>query len=77
MTYTVKYKLPGQWLWRTVKRVKGDGLLKNGQARYFVLEDEARIEVPVAASFVFAKERFYVIKKLMEAESGHPIVTKE
>ena len=76
MTYTVKYKLPGQWFRRTIKRVKGDGLVENGQARFFILEDETRIETPVTARFIFDKNRFNTIKKNMEQEAGQPIVTR-
>ena len=76
MTYTVKYKLPGRWLWRTIKRVKGDGILENGAARFFQLDDETRIEIPAKASFIFGKERFLVVKNNMEQQAGQPIVTK-
>ena len=76
MTYTVKYKLPGQLFWRTIKRVKGDGILENRAARFFQLDDETRIEIPVQARFIFGKERFLAIKKNMENESGQQIVTR-
>lgn len=76
MTYTVKYMLPGQWFWRTIKRVKADGILENGAARFFQRDDETRIEIPVKARFFFSKERFLAIKKNMESESGQQIVTR-
>ena len=75
MTYTVKYKLPVQWFWRTIKRVKGDGILENGAARFFQLDDETRIEIPVQARFIFGKDRFLAIKKNMEKDAGQAIVT--
>lgn len=74
MTYTVKYK---RWFfWRTLKGVRGDGLVENNKARFFVLDDESRVEVPVSAVFWFSKERYISIKKKMESEAGQPIITK-
>ena len=76
MNYTVKYKQPNQFFWRTIKQVKGDGLLEHGKARFFVLEDETRVEIPITAQFKFSKGRFYSIKKEMETQAGQAIVTK-
>ena len=68
--YEVSYKKIGFLKrWRKLEGVKGDGLLENGLARYFILDDETRVEVPVGnVMFKFSKERFYVVKKAMEAE---------
>jgi len=86
MTYTVYYKQTNSLFWKKLKRVKGDGLLDessgyadtNGfqsrttnNSRWFILEDETRIEVPVNnVMFKFSKERFMSIKTQMEKESG-------
>lgn len=58
--------------WRTINNVRGDGLMENGN-RYFILDDESRVEVPTTAVFWFSKERFISIKKNMEKEAGQPV----
>lgn len=73
MLYTVKYKVG--FFWRTIRKVKGDGLVENGKARFFIREDETRIEIPITAQFIFSKERFLSIKKNMEKEAGQKIQT--
>jgi hypothetical protein len=71
MIYVAKYKLKGQLFWRTVKNVIGDHTISELGLRCFVLNDETRVEIPyVGTSFKFSKERFMVIKKNMEKESG-------
>ena len=77
MTYTVKYKLSNQWLWRTIKQVKGDGILEHGQSRFIILDDETRFEIPITAMFKFCSKRFLSIKQQMETETGQAIPTKE
>ena len=69
ISYTVKYRLEGSWFWKTMRKVKGDGILDE-TARWFILEDERRVEIPRSAEFKFSKERFYSIKEQMEKESG-------
>lgn len=85
MTYSVKYKLPGSWFWRTIERVEGDGLFIDftGEVksvveyRWFILEDKSRVEVPLAGTvFMFSPERHDAIKKSMEAQAGQTIPTK-
>lgn len=72
ITYTVKYKK--NIFWKTIKKVKGDGILENGMSRFFILEDESRIEIPCNSTiFKFSKERFYMIKDRMGNESGQDI----
>lgn len=67
--YNAKYKK--KFFWHKIKRIKGDGLLENRLSRYFILEDETRIEIPCQnVIFKFSKERFYGIKERMENESG-------
>lgn len=71
MTYTVKYKK--SFLWHTIKNVHGDGIIHETGNRYFILDDESRIEIPSSALFWFSKERFISIKKNMEKQAGQPI----
>lgn len=81
MTYTVKYKLINQWFFRKLKKVTGDAvfdrrgdvnnLISVPPTMFFELENMNRIEVPIVGTiFKFSKERFMVIKKNMEKESG-------
>ncbi len=93
MTYTVRYKKINSLFWRSLKRVKGDGFIEggplqagpNGQVigpanlpiRWFILEDETRVEIPAMGYlFRFSPQRFMNIKKRMEAEAGQPIATR-
>lgn len=73
MNYQVKFKLKGHHLFRTIGKVQGDLILTDGTPRrVLILEDETRIEVPMEGTiWEFSKERFLVIKKNMEKESGH------
>ena len=68
--YEVSYKKIGCFRrWHKLKEVKGDGLLENGLSRFFILEDETRIEISVGnIIFKFSKDRFFAVKKTMEAE---------
>ena len=70
--YDVRYKK--RLFWHRIKKVKGDGLLENGQARFFIKENEERIEVPCQNTiFKFSKERFFAIKERMEVEANQEI----
>ena len=72
ITYIVKYKK--RFLWHKIKGIKGDGLIENGLSRFFILEDETRIEIPCQNMiFKFSKERFYTIKERMEVEANQEI----
>jgi len=72
ITYTVYYKK--KLFWKKLKKVKGDGLTENGISRFFILEDETRIEIPCQnIMFRFSKERFYLIKERMNQEAGQDI----
>jgi len=75
MNYQVKYKTIKLFArWKKLKRVKGDGLLENGLARFFILEDETRVEIPIPnMMFRFSKERFYSVKERMEVEAKQSI----
>jgi hypothetical protein len=85
MTYIVKYKKIGSFFWQSIKNVKGDGFIEGGftagpnnqaigatkDIRWFVLDDETRIEIPVSGLiFKFSPGRFLHIKNQMERESG-------
>lgn len=73
--YTVTYKqLKPFSIRKKIRKVKGDGLTESGVARFFIREDETRIEIPVSNTiFKFSKERFDLIKERMEIEVGQPI----
>lgn len=75
MTYTVFYKRDSDYFWRKIKNVKGDGVLQDNRlVRYFICDDETRLEIPMENTvFRFSKERFTVILKSMEKESGQKI----
>lgn len=86
MTYTVYYKKTNSIFWKKLKKVKGDGLIDetsgyqttegwvnktSNRSRWFVLEDETRIEIPVDdVIFKFSPQRFMNIKKQMDREIG-------
>ena len=72
--YTVKYKKIGQVFWKTLKNIKGDGFLETNTHRFFITEDEERIEIPTKdIMFIFDSKRFLDIKKNMEKEVGQAI----
>ncbi len=76
MKYTVKYKRQNQWFFRTIKNVKGDGfIVENGVvvSRFFLTEEEDRIEVPVDAIFTFDKGRFFSIQYAKEQQTGQKL----
>ena len=79
MIYSVKYKsLKRLSSWKKLKRVKGDGLVESGLSRFFILEDETRIEIPIHHyEFKFSKERFYSIKERLDNEAGQSIQIKK
>lgn len=73
-TFEVKYRNPGCLFWRKLKKVKGDGFFENNiPVRFFILEDETRIEIPMSYEFQFSKERFMLIHQRMEQEAGQSI----
>ena len=58
--------------------MKGDGTLQgvNGQAlpaRFFILMDETRVELPTTLEIRFSPERAMIIEKNMERETGQRI----
>ncbi len=79
MNYTVKYKRAGAFFWKTIKNVKGDGYVENGNGstkniRWFILSDESRLEMPAdGIIFKYSKERYFSIKQYMEQQTGKNI----
>jgi hypothetical protein len=70
-TYKIKYRQPGQWFWRTVKNVKGDGV--EGLFRFFQTESDDLIYVSCNAEVIFSKERQAIITHKMSRDAGQPI----
>lgn len=83
MEYTVKYRLPGQWFWRTIKSVIGDGAYFGNindnfftkDVRVFDTKNGGRVEIPMTAQFVFSEGRYLSIKSDIEKTLGQPIKT--
>lgn len=85
MLYTVWYKRYNSFFWRKIEKIKADGVLIDMSSqvksvyhhRWFITEDESRIEIPMQGMlFKFDTKRFLSIKKSMEIEAGQPIITK-
>ena len=75
-TYIVKYKTKGSFFYKKVKKVQGDHTMESPFRRVLTLEDETRLEIPMEGTeWEFSKDRFIVIKKNMEKESGQDIKT--
>ena len=70
-TYVVKYRQPGQWFWRKVKNVKGDGV--EGMFRYFHMENDSIVYVSCDSEVVFPPERQAIITHKMSCEIGQPV----
>jgi hypothetical protein len=73
--YTVKYKQPKQIYWRTLKNVKGDGIVftqfnEAVPLRYFVLADDGRIELPMNLMFRFDDNRCRIIEESIRRNQG-------
>ena len=47
-SYTVQYRLSTSTFKKTIKNVVEDGLVDSSQSRYFITQDNCRIEVPVS-----------------------------
>lgn len=70
-TYSVKYRQPGQWFWRKINNVKGDGV--EGQFRFFHTEKDELIYISCSAEVKFPAERQAIIAHKMSRESGQPV----
>lgn len=78
MTYTVKYRKLGAFLWKTIKKVKGDSVGNPQEfaasVRILILEDDSRVELPLdKLEFKFSPDRHKLIMKNMEAQSGQKL----
>lgn len=74
-SYTVQYRLSTSTFKKTIKNVVEDGLVDSSQSRYFITQDNHRIEVPVSAEFYFGPDRHAFIEafraKLEEDEANN------
>ena len=61
LTYKVKYRLPGQLLFKTIKNVVEDDVFAEGRMRFFTTVSDERIEVPTTAEFRYGKDRLTLI----------------
>ena len=61
LTYKVKYRLPGQVLYKTIKNVVEDDVFAEGRMRFFTTIHDERIEVPTTAEFRYGKDRLTLI----------------
>jgi hypothetical protein len=69
ITYTVKYKLPNQWFWRTIKNVMEDGVVEDSHpSRYFHTKNKKRYEVSCSCTFIFDEEREERIAEIKEKD---------
>lgn len=78
-SYVVSYRLKGSPFKKTINNVIEDGLVDSGYSRYFVCQDNSRIEIPLTAEIFFGPDRYELIQenitksKLEEAEGGQSI----
>ena len=73
MKYEVKYKTQGQWFWRNLRGVIGDGVMPENQNRWFLMEDHTRVELPKEMLLCFGPNRAEMIRRNMEEQAGRPI----
>jgi len=83
-SYNVKYRAPGKFFWTKIRKVIGDYVVNCIGVKdsapipippkwCFDLEDQTKIEIPVHYEVKFGKERFYLIKRAIENETGRSI----
>lgn len=72
MAYPVKYRQPGQWIWRRLKNVIGDGV--EAKFRFFHLENDSIVYISLDAEVIFPPERQAIITHQMNKEAGTPVV---
>lgn len=68
LNYTIKYKQPKHWFWRTIKDVVEDGTSLPDESsvpyRFFLKQDKTLIIIPAQGTlFKFSAERAESIKK--------------
>ena len=61
LTYKVRYRLPGQLFYKTIKNVVEDDVFAEGRMRFFTTISDERIEIPTTAEFRYAKDRLTLI----------------
>lgn len=64
-SYSVRYKLPNQFFFRTIKNLTQDGYLdENKNIRYFISKDRKRYEINATGIFEFSSSRADYIESL-------------
>jgi hypothetical protein len=64
-SYSVRYKLPNQFFFRTIKNLIQDGYLdENKNIRYFISKDRKRYEINATGVFEFSSSRADYIEVL-------------
>lgn len=64
-SYEVRYKLPNQFFFRTIKNLIQDGYLdENKNIRYFISKDRKRYEIHATGAFEFSSSRADYIENL-------------
>ncbi len=69
-SYTVQYKYPYNWRWKTLSEIKEDGMNDGANSRYFISLDNTRIEISVTAEFRFSPDRDTFIQLLRAKEQA-------
>ncbi len=78
--YTVKYKLKGQWFWRTLKRIKGDAVNPFIGPKHVMLihENDSSTLLPIEGTlFKFSNERHMLLLKRAENDAGQKLPTRD
>jgi len=77
ITWTVYYKKFGRFFWKKIENVTADGIISGTQTRYFMLNNDEVIEVPMQGIvFRFSSSRALAVakdekaRKEQEAEEG-------
>ena len=70
-TYNIKYRQPGQWFWRKVRGIVGDGIDYEGRFRYFQTNTDKIRFVGLDAELEYPPERQKAIDADIAREAGH------
>jgi hypothetical protein len=70
-TYTIKYRQPGQWFWRTIKNVKGEGF--QGGFWFVLCEDDSMHYFSGNAEIYFPPERNAILALKESRKTGQQI----
>jgi hypothetical protein len=64
-SYNVRYRLPNQFFFRTIKNLIQDGYLEeNKNIRYFISKDRKRYEINATGIFEFSSSRADYIENI-------------